>query len=130
MVERVCLSNTIVLKVTKSLLVLGSDREGEVVSAARALTRLLASVGLDLHDLALVVAAPVPARRGPEPSQARYLPLEQIVSWILSYDDGSLNGRERAFVEDMDALIKRRRPTEPQEAWLRALFLKLRRRRP
>ena len=30
-------------------------------------------------------------------------PLEQIVSWILSYDDGSLKGRERAFDARMHA---------------------------
>ena len=127
MVERVYLPNTIVSKVTTFLLLLGSDREGEVVNAARALTRLLASVGLDLHDLALVIAAPLPARRGPEPDPGNDLSLREIVTWILDHDDGSLNDRERVFV---GALIERRRPTEPQEAWLRALVLKLRRRRP
>ncbi len=53
---------------------LGSDRDGEALGAARAIGRKLAAVGLDLHDLAAVIAGAAPAAVDvvdPRPSPAR-----------------------------------------------------------
>ena len=111
-------------KLAKLLLLLGSENDGEALGAARGLGRTLAGVGCDLHDLAetLIQSEPPPARND--------ISLRETVTWILDHDDGSLNDRERAFVEDMDSLVGRYRLSDRQEAWLRSLHLKLRRRRP
>src|SRR5262249_35397989 len=42
-------------KIAKRLLLLGSDKDGEVLAAARALVRRLEAEGRDLHDLAAVL---------------------------------------------------------------------------
>jgi hypothetical protein len=55
-------------RVAKLIPMLGSDNDGEVVATVRALRRVLAGAGSDLHGLAAVVAGASPAPRpGPQP---------------------------------------------------------------
>jgi hypothetical protein len=49
----------------KFVRLLASDRDGEVVAAARALGRALAAHGCDFHDLARLIEAPSPAPAPP-----------------------------------------------------------------
>jgi hypothetical protein len=79
---------------------LASPFDGEKLATLAAIERTLKSKGLDFNDWAVVVAAPVPARRGPEPDPGNDLSLREIVTWILDHDDGSLDDRERATFDD------------------------------
>lgn len=54
------------LRLRKCVLLLSSDQDGEVLSAARAIGRTLTSLGLDWHDFASALtgtALPAPADR-------------------------------------------------------------------
>jgi len=48
-------------KLAKLLPLLSSDQDGEVIAAARAISRALASVGADWHDLVKVLTEPASA---------------------------------------------------------------------
>lgn len=50
-------------KLAKLIRMLASPREGEVLAAARAIQRMLATEGADLHDLADVLTGARPERR-------------------------------------------------------------------
>ncbi|AMB48437.1 hypothetical protein [Methylobacterium sp. AMS5] len=63
-------------RLTKFLLMLGSDADGEVVNAARALVRTLEAEKLDLHDLAGALAL-VPGRAAP----ASMTPDDPTAAW-------------------------------------------------
>jgi hypothetical protein len=92
---------------------LGSDQDGEVLAAARALGRTLTSVGADFHTLADTIERAAPAARHEcEDHRA-------IARWLL--DRGALLSRkELSFVADManrfGSLSTR------QEAWLQAIY--------
>jgi hypothetical protein len=96
---------------------LGSDQDGEVIAAARALGRTLATVGQDFHALADIVelsverSAPA-AHHGCDDHRA-------MARWLLN-SGARLSPKEWAFVADManrfGSLSTR------QEAWLMAIF--------
>jgi hypothetical protein len=92
---------------------LGSDRDGEVVAAARALGRTLTSVGADFHTLADTIERSAPAaHRGCEDHRA-------IARWLL--DSGArLSPKEWSFVADMANRFGSL--SERQEAWLQAIY--------
>jgi hypothetical protein len=92
---------------------LGSDQDGEVVAAARALGRTLASVGEDFHTLADTIERSAPAaHRGCEDHRA-------IARWLL--DSGArLSPKEWSFVADMANRFGSL--SERQEAWLQAIY--------
>jgi hypothetical protein len=93
---------------------LGSDQDGEVVAAARALGRTLASVGEDFHTLAdTIERSTAPAvHRGCDDHRA-------MARWLLN-SGARLSPKEFAFVADManrfGSLSTR------QEAWLLAIY--------
>jgi hypothetical protein len=92
---------------------LGSDQDGEVVAAARALGRTLASVGEDFHTLADTIERSAPAaHRECDDHRA-------IARWILNSAD-SLSPKEFAFVADMANRFGSL--SERQEAWLFAIY--------
>jgi hypothetical protein len=92
---------------------LGSDQDGEVVAAARALGRTLASVGEDFHTLADTIERSAPAaHHGCDDHRA-------MARWLLN-SGARLSPKEFAFVADManrfGSLSTR------QEAWLLAIY--------
>jgi hypothetical protein len=92
---------------------LGSDKDGEVVAAARALGRTLTSIGADFHTLADTIERSAPAAHcGCEDHRA-------IARRLL--DSGArLSAKEWSFVADMANRFGSL--SERQEAWLRAIF--------
>lgn len=103
-------------KLGKLIRLFGSDRDGEVVAAAGALRRTLASNGSDLHELAkLVTASPAPA-----PAQDWLT----VARWCHARGH-RLNDRERGFLRSMAERVCN--PSEKQLAWLSAIHVRLRR---
>jgi len=116
-------------RIEKFLLLLGSDKPGEVVAAAAALCRTLKSEGRDLHDLVGALKGRVIYRdKVIEKTKVVYPKVEElspreIAQLCLEQDTSYLNDRERQFLEDMSRRYGV--PTRKQEAWLFALHDKL-----
>jgi len=103
---------------------LGSDQDGEVVAAARALSRTLASVGADFHDLANTVerSAHISAVVGNsynEPAAHYECDHRAIARWLLN-SGARLSPKEFAFVVDMAHRFGSL--SERQEAWLQGIY--------
>jgi len=116
-------------RIEKFLLLLGSDKPGEVVAAAAALCRTLKSEGRDPHDLVGALKGRVIYRdKVIEKTKVVYPKVEklsprEIAQLCLEQDTSYLNDRERQFLEDMSRRYGV--PTPKQEAWLFALHDKL-----
>jgi len=97
---------------------LASNHDGEIVAAARAIGRTLASHRLDWHDLAQAISLPAPAVRPCDDADWR-----DLLAFCASRMN-LLNGREREFLRS----IARWRGdlTERQRKWLEAIAEKLR----
>jgi hypothetical protein len=118
-------------RLKKLLLMLSSDREGEVVNAARLIGSTLQDAGHDWHDLAgaLVDSA---ARSQPKPSPPPRGSHHDsgTVDWREARDfclqhRNLLRGRELEFVTDLTRW--RGSLTEKQQGWLSAIYQRLRR---
>jgi hypothetical protein len=113
---------TIAPRLRKFVLLLASNQPGEVVAAAAALCRTLKSAGLDLHDLA-------DALENGQAQPHRHQ-LHEVDRWWQEIAEACLGSgfdfspTERKFLRDMCRWA--RRPSERQEAWLRALVEKVR----
>jgi hypothetical protein len=130
---------------------LSSDREGEIVAAARALGRTLKSAGLDIHalaerieqadgsgkiseaDMRRLYAAGFAAGRAAAEKQndpggdfhnldGTTTP-EAMAAWCRRHSD-RLGEREREFVRSISAHVVWREPTPKQAKWLRSIFLR------
>jgi hypothetical protein len=100
-------------RLRKMLLMLSSDRDGEVVAAARAITKILQDAGGDWHDLVAAMLAPAAHRE-----------VRDVVQWCLSHRF-FLSPRDRGFLENVARQLK---PLSPkQEKWLRDIVGKLER---
>jgi hypothetical protein len=113
--------------IEKFLLLLGSDKPGEVVAAAAALCRALKSEGRDLHDLVDALKGRV-VYRDKVIEKTNYPKVEElspreIAQLCLDQDPSHLNDRERQFLEDMSRRYSV--PTPKQEAWLFAIHDRL-----
>jgi hypothetical protein len=113
-------------KIGKLIPMLGSDRDGEVVAAVRALGRTLASIGADWHELAKALAAEpktvVVYRDAPAHDETWLI----IAEYCRDNDKGRLTPKERSFVRDMTfRLVNGGQPTERQAGWLRAIYAKV-----
>jgi hypothetical protein len=109
-------------RLEKLLLMLSSDRDGEVVNAARAIGHALQGVGADWHDLAaglLVPTKKAKAQRNGSSDQ----PWRDVAAFCVEHSD-LLRQREREFVTNI-ACHWRGDLTEPQRAWLHALYERL-----
>jgi hypothetical protein len=106
-------------RLARLLGMLGSDHDGEVVAAARAIKRLLESKGLSFADLVEQVAEPslLPARRHG---------MEGVAGMCraILINENMLREHELQFVRDMLARASsyRFKPTEKQSNWLTFLF--------
>jgi hypothetical protein len=104
-------------RLAKLLPRLASPHDGEVIATVAAIRRTLGSAGLDLHDLARIVATNLPDR-------ARYSTRDDVpdwgdlARWCCDHDNGRLTAKERAFVTGMTTWCRWREPTERQAAWL------------
>jgi hypothetical protein len=105
-------------RIARIILVLSSDRDGEVVAAARALERVLKSDGCDLHDL----ASGVVNGKTVTPSGEREYSFEEIRRCP------TLTGWERVFIDSITVQSYRAhfRPSEKQEKILEDLRAKVR----
>src|SRR6516162_8073878 len=87
-------------RVAKLIPRLASTHDGEVIATVAAIRRTLGSAGLDLHDLARIVATNLPHR-------ARYSTRDDVpdsgdlARWCCDHDGGRLTAKERAFVTCM-----------------------------
>ena len=114
-------------KLTKLILLLSSNQDGEVVAAARAIGRTLSGAGMDWHSLAKALSAP-PAQSAkpsnatssepkakayspppPPPGPPRWRSLDRIdrlthLSYICYM--GSLSLWERSFAKSIEALLE------------------------
>jgi hypothetical protein len=116
-------------RIKKSLLLLGSDKPGEVLAAAAALCRVLRATGQDLHDLVRALNGRVVYRdKIVEKTKVVYPKVEElspreIAQLCLDRGASRLNDRERQFLVDMSHRYSP--PTAKQEAWLFAIHDKL-----
>jgi len=133
-------------KIEKLLKVaLSSDKDGEVLAAARAITRTLSGAGSDIHELAARVKgiseadlqrifdAGVEQGKDTAAAAAGFKSTEgpTFYEMALFCEERSehLNGKEQGFVSDMVRWCARREPTEKQAKWLHVLWVRLGRRR-
>ena len=107
------------------VLLLSSDKPGEITAAAAQITRRLNRARLDWHHLTDALAAgPVPnineVRRPPAGSETSWF--EALDSFASAAAD-DFSDRDREFIASMQAIIARGfTPTEKQSGWLRGLF--------
>jgi hypothetical protein len=133
------------------LVSLSSDQNGEALNALHALRRLLQVSGSDIHALANSIGP----HNGAELSEAEMQKLydagyqnglqaaenkfygdadfldqsgepdwHTVAKWCQRHDD-RLREKEAQFVADMASRTVYRQPSEKQEQWLRAIFLRL-----
>lgn len=108
------------------ILLLSSDKPGEVAAAAAQITRRLRKAGRDWHDLADALEAAGSVRE-PKRSPSRAATCwGEVVEYLATLPDDMaelLSDRDHAFVASMQDIIGRGfTPTEKQTAWLRGLF--------
>jgi hypothetical protein len=115
-------------RLKKLLLMLSSERDGEVVNAARLIGSTLQNAGHDWHDLAGALTDPAASSR-PKP-----LPRDDYDSDPADWHEQRdfclqhrhwLRGRELEFVTDLAHW--RGQLTEKQASWLSAIYQRLRR---
>jgi hypothetical protein len=104
----------------KLIRLLSSDRDGEVVASVHAMRRLLASIGLSLHDLADAIE--LPARRAPQHD-------DDADDWRVMANACAqcrhlLSERERSFVTTMARW--RGKPSRKQRDWLETIYDRIR----
>jgi hypothetical protein len=137
----------IVNKLTSLIRMLSSDHDGEVIAAARAITRTLKSADLDIHALAeriggiseagmkrLYDAGYDAGTRAAENNQHHghvdFYNTDGTTSWhdialFCQRRADRLRDKERDFVNDMMAQTVWREPTEKQEKWLKSIYYRL-----
>jgi hypothetical protein len=94
---------------------LGSNQDGEVVAAARAIGRTLKSAGADFHTLAATIE-----RSEPEVSSDRAEYWRDMARWLIEKSRARFSEKEQAFLHDMTTWPDE--PTDRQAAWLRRIF--------
>jgi hypothetical protein len=140
----------------KMIRMLSSDRDGDVISAARAINRALRNEGLDIHTLAEGIEKPndgtlneaemkklydagydagLRAAEDRHHGSADFANIDGTPSWheialFCQRHDDRLRDKEREFVADMASRTVWREPTEKQAKWLRSIFYRLGGNRP
>jgi hypothetical protein len=140
----------IAAKLATFIRLLSSDKDGEVVAAARAMQRTLKAAGADIHALAdrveksndklsdadmkvLYETGFADGRRATENAQQRSgdfynvdstPPWHEMATWCQQQKD-RLRDKEREFIDDMASRTVWREPTEKQGKWLLSIFYKL-----
>jgi hypothetical protein len=142
-------------KLGKMIRMLASDRDGDVVSAARAINRTLRNAGLDIHTLAGQIEKPngglseaemkklyaagyddgVRATENRHHGPGDFANVDGTPSWhemalFCQRHDTRLREKEREFIHDVTARTVWREPTEKQAKWLKSIFYRLGGRHP
>jgi hypothetical protein len=143
-------------KLGKMIRMLGSDRDGDVIAAARAIKRTLRSEGLDIHALADGIEKPngsalseaemrklcdagydagLRAAEDKHHGWADFANIDGTPSWhemalFCQQRDDRLREKERQFIHDITARTVWREPTEKQAKWLKSIFYRLGGKRP
>ena len=107
-------------KIALLIPLLGSDVDGEVVGAARAIERTLKAAGRDWHDLAAQLAPTVPSR---ELTSEDWRADLRLAAMRFNY----LVEREQSFIASLTESTRWRAPSVKQEAWLADIASRLRR---
>ena len=110
-------------RLTKLLLMLSSDRDGEVIAAARAIGRALKNTGADWHALAARLSAPAKASAPPH-HDTHDDDWHEMREFCLQHSE-LLRSRELEFIENLaewqgDLTVK-------QHDWLIAIYARIRR---
>jgi hypothetical protein len=136
-------------RVGKFLRLLSSDKDGEVLAAARALCRTLTGAGTDLHELAeglgtngyrfteadakeIYQEGVEDGRRAAEVNAFHSMnddgpPWHEIAKECAAHSH-RLRENERQFIEDMVRwTVHGGMPTEKQRNWLRKIYVRMRR---
>jgi hypothetical protein len=116
------LAPMIVDKIKPLIRLLSSDRDGEIVAAARALMRLLKASGADIHTLADSIGQ-VDVRVGAY-NNIDAKSWHQIATFCQQHHD-RLRSNEREFIANIAASTVWGEPTPKQQKWLRSIFLRL-----
>jgi hypothetical protein len=121
MTESLCAA---VSKVPLLIPLLGSDKDGEVVAAARAIGRTLRAEGRDFHDLARALE-----RNSTDNQQNGGVPHRDWRAELkfCAQNLRHLNGRERDFIVSLSESVHWREPSQKQTSWLGDIAEKLRR---
>jgi hypothetical protein len=131
----VTISSTAASRIGQLVRLLGSDRNGEIVAAATALQRTLRNAGADLHYLADVAERAlqqpaIPPPPAPDDDQDDEDVADLVRFCALSENYAQLTDRERGFVGNMHALLRRQggafAPSEKQANWLHHIADRLR----
>jgi hypothetical protein len=110
-------------RLAKLVRMLTSDRDGEVVAAARSINRTLKSAGLDIHALAAAIEGNGAGRTAPhEPAW------HSVACECAARPERLWSDKERAFVADMVRWTQLGGvPSEKQAKWLRSIYVRVRR---
>jgi hypothetical protein len=103
------------------VLLLGSDKPGEMAAARDAVLRLARNERCGLHELAAALIAGLKVRSVGVRAQGERASHVEMAERILDWWEcgGYLSEREQGFVEDM---LEWRRPSEKQLAWLTKIY--------
>jgi hypothetical protein len=141
----------IVGKLAACIRMLSSDKDGDVVNAARGLTRMLKGVGADIHALADRIEKPnggaltdtemkklynagyedgVRAAENKMHGNSDFHDIDGFPAWseialYCQHNNRRLRPTEQEFVNDMAAQTVWREPTPKQAKWLKSIFLRL-----
>ena len=101
---------------------LGSPHDGEVLSAARTLARILDKHGFNFNDLAIALLAEPVTRivyRGPEPKSE----WRQIADWCVDHEEW-MSHKDFEFVASMRLILSQpgTEPTPKQAKWLQNIL--------
>ena len=131
-------------KLEKLVRLLSSDKDHEVLAAARAITRTLSAAHSDIHELAARVKGVSEAdmqrifdagvQEGKDAAAAAGFkstegPTYYEMALFCEERSGHLSGKEQGFISDMVRWCARREPTEKQAKWLHVLWVRLGRQR-
>jgi hypothetical protein len=108
-------------KLSKLVRILTSDRDGEVVAAARSISRTLKSAGLDIHVLAAVIERADAGNATPNRPAWHSVACE-----CAAHPERLRSEKERAFIADMVVWTKLGgEPTDRQAKWLRSIYVRV-----
>jgi hypothetical protein len=123
-------------RLKKLVAMLSSDKDAEVVSAARAIVRTLSQNGSDIHELVRRVGNEVDASRsaGERRRERTEEAQDERPNWHAMARECQqhaehLDERERDFVDDMVRWTLRREPSPKQAKWLHSIWCQVGRRR-
>lgn len=117
------------LQLFKLLPVLSSDKDGEVVAAARAIMRTLRREGLDIHDLVNLLTNQQAKSRDPDSKRSAHAYSDFGKVRVCYLVGGSaLTEWERNFIADMNARFKGRTfaPSPRQSEIIRKIYTRVR----